>query len=86
MTGTDPLNRTIDACRRAGLPVLEDKQCTCGLRGRLVVLATPDGLRVLWPYDGRCPAHTPRDREGPRPAGRPPGRPVSLAGRTTRVG
>jgi hypothetical protein len=49
MTGADRLKRTIDACRRAGLPVIEAKQCTCTLRGRLVVLDGPDGLRVLWP-------------------------------------
>ena len=71
MTGTEQLKRTIDACRRAGLPVIEAKQCTCTLRGRLVVLDGPDGLRVLWPYDGRCLAHGPRDREGSAPAGRP---------------
>ena len=71
MTGADQLKRTIDACRRAGLPVIEAKQCTCGLRGRLVVLDGPDGLRVLWPYDGRCLVHGPRDREGPAPARRP---------------
>jgi hypothetical protein len=70
MTGTNQLKRTIDACRRAGLPVIEAKQCTCSLRGRLVVLDGPDGLRILWPYDGRCLMHGPRDREGPRPAGR----------------
>jgi hypothetical protein len=71
MTSADRLKRTIDACRRAGLPVIEAKQCTCELRGRLVVFDGPDGLRVLWPYDGRCLAHGPRDREGPRSAGRP---------------
>ena len=82
MTDSDQLKRTIDACRRAGLPVIEAKQCTCRLRGRLVVLDGPDGLRVLWPYDGRCLVHGPRDREGPRPAGRPrKGRSRSQAGR-----
>jgi RecB family endonuclease NucS len=70
MTSADQLKRTIDACRRAGLPVIEAKQCTCSLRGRLVVLDGPDGLRVLWPYDGRCLVHAPRDREGPMPTGR----------------
>lgn len=70
MTGTDPVARAIDACRRAGLPVIDATQCTCGLRGRLVVLDGPDGLRVLWPYDGRCLVHGPRDREGPAPARR----------------
>ena len=71
MTGADQLKRTIDACRRVGLPVIEAKQCTCGLRGRLVVLDGPDGLRVLWPYDGRCLVHSPRDRQGLRSARRP---------------
>lgn len=82
MTGADRLKQTIDACRRAGLPVIEAKQCTCTLRGRLVVLDGPDGLRVLWPYDGRCLVHDPRDREGPAPAGRPrAGRSRPLAAR-----
>ena len=71
MSATNERKRTIDACRHAGLPVIEAKQCTCSLRGRLVVLDGPDGLRVLWPYDGRCLVHGPRDREEPRPAGRP---------------
>jgi len=71
MSDADQPNRTIDACRRAGVAVVEEKQCTCGLRGRLVVLVSPDGLRVLWPYDASCLVHRPGDREGPRPAGRP---------------
>ncbi len=70
MSDTNQLGRTIDACRRAGLPVVEENQCACGLRGRLVVIATPDGLRVLWPYDGQCPVHGPKDCEGPWPAER----------------
>ena len=45
------------ACRDAGLPVVGPEDCTCRLRGRLVVLARADGLRVLWPYDQRCPVH-----------------------------
>lgn len=49
--------RTIDACRHAGLPVVDEEDCTCGLDRRLVVLAGPDGLRVLWPYDRPCPVH-----------------------------
>ena len=65
--GQDQLKRAIDACRRAGLPVVDEADCTCGLRGRLVVLARSDGLRVLWPYDQRCPIHGSRDREGPPP-------------------
>ena len=71
MTIDRDIGRAVDACRRAGLPVIEAKQCTCSLRGRLVVLDGPDGLRVMWPYDGRCLVHTPRDREGPMPARRP---------------
>jgi hypothetical protein len=35
------------------------------------VLDGPHGLRVLWPYDGRCLVHLPRDREGVGVAGRP---------------
>ncbi len=72
MTRTDQhqANRAIQACRAAGLPVVDPRDCTCGLHGRLVVLARPDGLRVVWPYDRRCPLHGPRDREGPQPAER----------------
>lgn len=63
--------RAIDACHRAGLPVLNEDDCTCGLRGRLVVLATGDGLRILWPCYRQCPLHDPTDREGSPPTGRP---------------
>jgi hypothetical protein len=55
------LDRTIDACRDAGLPVVNKRDCTCGLRGRLVVLARAAGLEVMWPYDRRCPTHGLRD-------------------------
>jgi hypothetical protein len=71
MTDDREDRRAIQACRRAGLPVVDEEDCTCALRGRLVVLASPDGLRVIWPYDGRCPVHGARDRQGPRRAGRP---------------
>jgi hypothetical protein len=71
MTDIDHRNRTIDACRRASLPVVGQQQCTCELRDRLVVLATPDGLRLLYPYQDRCRLHDPPDREAPRPAARP---------------
>ena len=71
MTGTDRLKRTIQACRRAGLPVVDEQDCTCALRGRLVVIGGPGGLEVVWPYNRRCPVHAPRDREGPRRSRRP---------------
>ena len=71
MTTGSEARRAIHACRRAGLPIVDEQDCTCGLRGRLVVLASPDGLRVLWPYDQRCPVHGPRVRQAPRPARRP---------------
>ncbi|MBV8999649.1 MAG: hypothetical protein JO304_11340 [Solirubrobacterales bacterium] len=78
--------RTIDACRRAGLLVAHEDDCTCSLDGRLVVLASPHGLRVLWPYDRQCPVHDPRDRQAPRPAAGPDaGRPHSPAGRLVWV-
>ena len=64
MTGTDQLKRTIEACRRAGLPVIGESDCTCDLHGRLVVLARESGLQVVWPYDLRCPIHGAREREG----------------------
>jgi hypothetical protein len=47
----------IQACRNAGLPVIDRDSCTCGLGGQLVVLAGPDGLRVVCPYDQPCPVH-----------------------------
>jgi hypothetical protein len=65
------LNRTIDACRDAGLAVVNERDCTCGLCGRLVVLARAAGLEVIWPYDRRCPTHGLRDPEAPRQAARP---------------
>lgn len=60
----DQVRRAIEACRNAGLPVIDPQDCTCGLSGRLVVLAGPDGLRVVWPYEQRCPIHGSRAREG----------------------
>ena len=61
--------RTIEACRHAGLSVVHPDDCTCSLAGRLVVLAGPEGLRLEWPYDQRCPIHSPlevRDRSPAR--------------------
>jgi hypothetical protein len=55
MTASDQLGRTIEACRRAGLPVIDDTDCTCRLRGQLVVLARLHALRLVWPYNERCP-------------------------------
>ena len=80
---TDQLNRTIDACRRAGLPVVDERDCTCGLRGRLVVLARPDGPESSGPTTA---AARPRPA-GPRgtPAGRAtPTQAVPFAGRAVR--
>ena len=64
MTGNqqDQLNPAIQACRHAGLPVIDPQDCTCAVRGRLVVLARANGLEIVWPYDQRCPIHGPRDR------------------------
>ncbi len=69
MTGSDErqVRRAIRACRSAGLPVIEPGDCSCGLSGHLVVLARPDGLRLLWPSEQRCPIHAPRRREAPTP-------------------
>jgi len=63
----DQVRRAIEACRNAGLPVIGPQDCTCGLSGRLVVLAGPDGLRVVWPYEQRCPIHDSRAREESQP-------------------
>ncbi|MGA2010258.1 MAG: hypothetical protein ABSH51_06955 [Solirubrobacteraceae bacterium] len=57
MIGTDRLSPTILACRRAGLPVIGEHDCTCHLAGQLIVFAGPDGLRIFWPCDVRCPVH-----------------------------
>jgi hypothetical protein len=70
MTGGDRGKRAIKACREAGFPVIDPEDCTCGLSGRLVVLAGPDGLRIVWPYHQRCPIHAARDREQPQPVTR----------------
>jgi hypothetical protein len=69
MTGGDEhqVRRAIRACRSAGLPVTEPGDCTCGLSGHLVVLARPDGLRVQWPAEQRCPIHAPPGPEAPIP-------------------
>jgi hypothetical protein len=64
------VTHAIRACRDAGLPVIHPADCTCSLRGRLVILVQADGLRVVWPYDQRCPIHRYRERERPRPAKR----------------
>ena len=91
MSAERAVTRAIDACRRAGLPIIKGNECTCSLRGRLVVLDGPEGLRVLWPYDGRCLVHGPRDREGlgqPISSGkgdRAP-RPRGMRGRNERAG
>src|SRR5450755_4075496 len=65
MTGADQLKRTIHACRRAGLPVIDEQDCTCNLRGQLVVLARADGLQVMWPYERPCPIHGLQERDQP---------------------
>jgi len=57
MTTDREVSRTIAACRRAGLAVVDEGDCTCRLRGQLVVLARAGGLQVVWPYDQRCPIH-----------------------------
>ena len=31
MSGTEPVTRAIEACRAAGLPVVDPHDCTCGL-------------------------------------------------------
>jgi hypothetical protein len=63
MTDQDPVKRAIEACRAAGLPVVESDECTCNLRGRLVVLAHTHGLHVVWPYDRCCPMQGVHERE-----------------------
>jgi hypothetical protein len=65
------VHRTTDACRDAGLPVVDECDCTCGLRGQLVVVTRPGGLEVIWPYHQRCPIHAPRDPDVARQAARP---------------
>jgi hypothetical protein len=84
MTIDRDIGRAVDACRRAGLPVIDPAQCTCSLRGRLVVLASAHRLEVIWPYDRPCPIHGHQQHERPAPTSRSrPGRPRSPA---TRAG
>ena len=90
MTGGDRVTRAIKACREAGFPVIDPEDCTCGLSGRLVVLAGPDGLRIVWPYEQRCPIHGARDRERPQPvtrlrAGRSRSQPATQAWRRSKA-
>ncbi len=66
----DQVRRAIQACRYAGLPVVDPEDCTCGLSGRLVVVAGPEGLRLVWPYEQRCPIHGSRACEGSQPVRR----------------
>jgi hypothetical protein len=68
MTGGDQARRAIRACQHAGLRVVNLGDCTCALRGRLVVLALPHGLRVVWPYEEPCPIHGVLDHAGSEPA------------------
>jgi len=68
MTNRDRDSRTVGsraerACRRAGLPVVAEHECSCALRGRLVIVAGAHGLGVGWPYAWRCPIHSGHDAE-----------------------
>lgn len=75
MTTDGEATRAIEACRRAGLPVIDEGDCTCQLAGRLVVVARADRLEVVWPYDRRCPIHGTQELRAPaRTAQSPPGR------------
>jgi hypothetical protein len=58
MTGLSQINRAIRACRDAGLPVIDERSCTCRLRGRLVVMRYAHGLRLMWPCSRPCPIHS----------------------------
>jgi hypothetical protein len=80
MTSGDGVGRAMEACRRAGLPVVHPEDCTCSLRGRLVVLAQHDGLWVVWPYDQHCPIHRRRELERPVLIGSWPARAASDKG------
>jgi hypothetical protein len=84
MTGTHQHQggRAIRACQSAGLPNLEPDDCTCGLCGRLVVLDSPGGLQLVWPYHQRCPVHDPRDREPSQPTTPVAGAPSRLRAAT----
>jgi hypothetical protein len=50
MTGLSQVNRAVNACHAAGIPVVGLHDCTCGLRGRLVVIAR---ARDVWRSCGR---------------------------------
>ena len=68
MTGVDDAKRAIRACQHAGLPIVNPGDCTCALRGRLVIEPRPRGLRVVWPYEERCPIHELADCAPSQPA------------------
>jgi hypothetical protein len=68
MTRGDQARRAIRACQHAGLRVVNLGDCTCALLGRLVVLALPHGLRVVWPYEEPCPIHGLLGHAGSEPA------------------
>jgi len=66
VTGADQASRAIRACQRAGLPVISGYECSCRLRGRLVVLAHPGRLEIVWPYCHPCPIHDQASRHARR--------------------
>jgi hypothetical protein len=85
MSANRQAGRAIEACRRAGLPVVDQHDCTCRLRGQLAVLVQAGGLEVVWPYDGRCPIHQPSPPGGLTPATEPALRAVAIERRARRV-
>jgi hypothetical protein len=84
MTTDRAPGRAIEACRRAGVAIVEPAHCICSLHGRLIVLASAHRLEVIWPYDRPCPIHDDQQHERPvRSVRSRPGRPGS---RATRAG
>lgn len=76
LRATAPIRRAVRVCRRAGLPVVDQHDCTCALRGRLVVLARAHGLELIWPYERTCPIHGSDNVARPQPGVRSRRRPA----------
>lgn len=64
MTSPPQHNRAIRACRDAGLPVIDERACTCHMRGMFVVIRAAEGLRLVLPCTRRCPVHDVQGKGG----------------------
>lgn len=56
MKGLRQVNRAVNACHAAGIPVVGLHDCTCPLHDQLVIFMRSGLLCIVWPCD-RCPVH-----------------------------